>query len=90
MAKNQAAFIEEIVKALKSVPKARLCIARDIIGALAEPPARGKGRGPTRKAQKSLLDTPFCGMWQDRRNIGNGRSYARTLRQTLESRGESN
>jgi hypothetical protein len=88
MAKSQASFIEEIVRTLKSVPKARLRIARDIIGSLAEPIPLQKSRRSSSRERKSLLDTPFCGMWRDRKDIRNSRSYARTLRQNLESRGD--
>jgi hypothetical protein len=41
-----------------------------------------------RAGRKSLLKTPFCGIWEGRRDIRNGRSYARTLRHTLEIRGD--
>jgi hypothetical protein len=90
MAKSEASFIKEIVRALKSVPKARLPIARDIIGSLAEAGSLRKGRHSPHRRQKSLLDTPFCGMWQDRKNIRDGRSYGRTLRRALQSRGDRN
>lgn len=82
-------FIDEIVEFLKSVPKSRLRIVRDVVGALAEPAVRGRaGKGRKRAGQKSLLKTPFCGIWQGRTDIGNGQSYARSLRQSLESRGD--
>lgn len=82
-------FINEIVETLKSVPKTRLRIVRDVVGALAEPTAPDKnGARLKRRGRKSLLKTPFCGMWEGRADIGNGRSYATTLRQSLESRGD--
>lgn len=83
-------FIDEIVETLKSVPKKnRLRIVRDVIGALAEAQVRDKaGKMLKRAGRKSLLKTPFCGMWQGRTDIGNGQSYARNLRQSLESRGD--
>lgn len=84
-------FIDEIVETLKSVPKSRLRIVRDVVGALAEPAVRGKGGKRLKRARrKSLLKTPFCGIWQGRTDIGNGQSYASSLRQSLESRGDSN
>jgi len=84
-------FIDEIVEALKSVPKTRLRVVRDIVGALAEAPVREKaGKMLKRAGRKSLLKTPFCGIWQGRTDIGNGQSYARSLRQSLESRGDRN
>jgi hypothetical protein len=90
MAKNQASFINEILHALKSIPKTRLRIARDIIGSLAETSSPGNRRRSPSRRRKSLLDTSFCGMWRDRKDIRNGRSYSRTLRQALESRGDRN
>lgn len=85
-AQREGTFIEEIVETLKSVPKTRLRIVRDVIEALAEPTVPDKNA--KRSARKSLLKTPFCGMWERRTDIGNGLSYARTLRQKLESRGD--
>ena len=82
-------LINEIVETLKSVPKTRLRIVRDVVGALAKPTEIDKdGVKLTRRGRKSLLKTPFCGMWKGRTDIGNGRSYARTLRQSLENRGD--
>ena len=86
---REETFIDEIVETLKSVPKARLRIVRDFVGALAELVVREKGQGRSkRRPRKSLLNTPFCGMWEGRAGIGNGRSYAMTLRHRLESRGD--
>jgi len=87
-ARREETVIDEIVETLKSVPKTRLRIVRDVIGALAEPAVPDRdGMRLKRTRRKSLLKTPFCGIWEGRRGIGNGRSYARTLRQRLESRG---
>jgi len=84
-------FIDEIVETLKSVPKTRLRVVRDVIGALAEAPVRKKAEKMLKRAgRKSLLKTPFCGLWQGRTDIGNGQSYAQSLRHSLESRGDSN
>ena len=81
-------FINEIVETLKSVPKARLRIVRDVVGALAEPTTPDKnGTKLKRRRRKSLLKTPFCGMWEGRADIGNGQAYATALRQSLENRG---
>jgi len=88
-ARSEEDFLDEIVETLKSVPRGRLRIVRDIVGALAEAAVPGKdGVKVKRSARKSLLKTAFCGMWQGRTDIGNGGSYARSLRQRLESRGE--
>jgi hypothetical protein len=85
-AQREDKFIDEILETLKSVPKTRLRIIRDVVGALAEVPEK-HGTKSKRMTGKSLLKTPFCGIWKRRTDIGNGQSYARTLRQTLESRG---
>jgi hypothetical protein len=88
-AKREDTFIDEIVETLKSVPKTRLRIVRAVVVALAGPAVHDKeGLRSKRKGQASLLKTPFCGMWEGRTDIGNGRSYGRTLRQRLESRGD--
>ncbi len=88
-ARREETFIDEIVETLKSMPERRLRIVWDVVGALAEPAVLDTdGRKSKRRARKSLLKTPFCGMWERRTDIGNGRAYARTLRQTLESRGD--
>jgi len=84
-------FMDEIVETLKFVPKTRLRIVRDVVGALTEAAVREKDRKRLKRAgRKSLLKTPFCGIWQGRRDISNGQSYARSLRQSLESRGDTN
>ena len=82
-------LVDEIVETLKSLPKTRLRIVRDVVGALAEPTEPGtEAAKMKRRGRKSLLKTPFCGMWTGRTDIGNGRAYARTLRQSLETRGD--
>jgi len=82
-------FVDEILEALRFVPKTRLRIVRDVIGALAEAAVREKdGKRLKRAGRKSLLKTPFCGIWEGRTDIGNGGSYARSLRQKFESRGD--
>ena len=88
-APREDAFMDEILKALKSVPKTRLRIVRDVVGALAEESAREQQSAKLkRKGKKSLIKTTFCGIWKRRTDIGDGRSYARTLRQALEKRGD--
>jgi hypothetical protein len=85
----QETFIDEIVQTLRSVPKTRLRIVRDVVGALAEPAVPDtNGTKLRRKARKSLLRTPFCGMWKHRKDVANGRSYGMMLRRSLESRGD--
>ena len=84
--RTEETSIEKIVETLKSVPKTRLRIVRDIVEALAEPTV--SDTNAKRTARKSLLNTPFCGMWKRRTDIGNGLSYAKALRQKLEGRGD--
>jgi hypothetical protein len=82
-------FVDEIVEALKFVPKTRLRIVRDVVGALADAAVReNHGKGLKHVGRKSLLKTPFCGIWEGRTDIGNGGSYARSLRRKFESRGD--
>src|SRR6266852_2547815 len=82
-------FMDQILETLKLVPKTRLRIVRDVVEALAKPTAKGKRKAvQKRKEKKSLLDTPFCGMWADRTDIADGQSFARTLRRQLETRGD--
>lgn len=88
-ARREETFLDEIVETLKGMPKRRLQIVRDIVGALAEPAAPERAEARSKKAvAKSLLKTPFCGMWEGRADITNGRSYAGSLRQRLERRGD--
>jgi hypothetical protein len=90
-ARRDDTFLDEIVETLRSMPKQRLRIVQDIVGALAEPGARERGEAIKKKtAAKSLLKTPFCGMWDGRADITNGRSYAGSLRLRLERRGDRN
>jgi hypothetical protein len=87
--RREDAFMDEIIKTLKSVPKTRLRIVRDVVDALAESSVGEKDAARLKRAgRKSLLKTTFCGIWKGRRDIGKGQSYARTLRQTLENRGD--
>lgn len=82
-------YFEEIVETLKSVPKRRLRIVRDVVGALAEPAMRDtNGTKSKRRRPKSLVKTTFCGMWEGRTDIDNGQLYARELRRALENRGD--
>jgi hypothetical protein len=88
-ARREETFLDEIVETLKGMPKRRLQIVRDIVGALAEPAAPERAEARSKKTvAKSLLKTPFCGMWEGRADITNGRSYAGSLRQRLERRGD--
>jgi hypothetical protein len=90
-ARREGTFIDEIVETLKSVPKTRLRIVRDVVWALAEAPSGEKdGKRVKRARRKSLLKTPFCGIWEGWTDIGNGQSYARNLRKSLEGRGDRN
>ena len=87
--RREDTYLDDIVETLKAMPKRRLRIVRDIIGALAEPTAADEGEPRTKKiVAKSLLKTPFCGMWEGRENITNGQSYAGSLRERLQRRGD--
>ena len=80
--------VDDIIETLKRVPKARLGVVRKLVRALAAPPA-ATGKQKTRPGKRSsLLDTPFCGMWADREDIGDERTYARHLRRMLETGGD--
>ena len=88
-AESEIVTLDEIVETLKRVPKTRLWIVRDVAEALADSGAKSTSAPKRRSAKKrSLLDTPFCGMWADRTDIVDGQSFARTLRQQLETRGD--
>jgi hypothetical protein len=88
-ARREGSLINDIVETLKSVPKRRLRIIRDVVGALAEPAISNKGKTTSKHTtRKSLLKTPFCGMWKRQADIANGQSHARTLRRRLETRGD--
>ena len=51
-------FVDEILEALRFVPKSRLRIVRDVVGALAEAAVREKdGKRLKRAGRKSLLKT---------------------------------
>jgi hypothetical protein len=83
-----AAVLDEIAATLKRVPRTRLSIVRDLVHALATPlSTNGQSALQTRK-KPSLLDTPFCGMWKDREDITDERTYARQLRRMLETGGD--
>ena len=83
------ATINEIIARLRSVPKTRLRIVHDVVSALGETRSRKNGRVAAKgQEKKSLLKTPFCGMWKGRLDLGNGQSYATKLRRSLEHRGD--
>jgi hypothetical protein len=87
--RHEESSLQNILEALKFVPKKRLRIVRDVVAALAEPAISEKKKTKWKHMpRKSLLKTPFCGMWRSRAGITNGQSYARTLRHRLESRGD--
>jgi len=86
-AKTESATLTDIVKTLKRVPKARLGVVRDLVHALATPQqTRSSHEGRPKKG--SLVDSPFCGMWKDREDIADGQTFARRLREMVESRGD--
>ena len=87
--KGDSTTINEIVARLKLVPKTRLQIVHDVVSALGETRSRKNGRVAAKgRGQKSLLKTPFCGMWEGRLDLGNGQTYAAKLRRNLERRGD--
>ena len=87
-AEPERVTLDDIFETLKRVPKARLRIVRDVAEALAEAGVKSKPiTKRKRMKKKSLLDTPFCGMWADRTDIVDSQSFARALRQRLESGG---
>ena len=87
-AKAEAAILDDIVKTLKRLPRARLGAVRAVVQALADAEPAGE-QSKTRAGKKlSLLDTPFCGMWADREDIADERTYARQLRKRLETGGD--
>jgi hypothetical protein len=87
-ATSEKTILDDIVATLKRVPRARLGVVRAVVQALAdtEPPT-GRDKAKARK-KLSLLDTPFCGMWADREDITDERTYARQLRKRLETGGD--
>lgn len=88
MTRDQAAM-KEIVRGLKSVPKAQLRIVRELVDVLAKPAlSHSNGVAPKTRRKRSLLDSRFCGMWENRSEVSDGKSYARVLKQRLESRGD--
>lgn len=88
-AKSETVSMGEIVEGLRHMPKAKLRIVHDVVKALAKSTAKSK-RESNREGLKrrNLLDTPFCGIWEDRADIGNGQSYARMVRLMLETRSD--
>lgn len=81
-------LLDDIVTTLKRVPKARLGAVRAVVQALADTePAAGPRKTRPRK-KGSLVESPFCGMWKDREDIADGQTFARQLRQMVESRGD--
>ena len=86
---EETAEFGEILEALKRVPKPQLRLVREVVQALAQPTAKRTHKVKSVKSKtKSLLDTPFCGMWADRTEIMDSQSFARTLRRQLETRSD--
>jgi hypothetical protein len=87
-AKTEAVLLDDIVKTLKRLPRARLGAVRAVVQALAATEPAG-GQSKTRPRKKgSLVDSPFCGMWKDREDIADGQTFARQLREMVETRGD--
>jgi hypothetical protein len=87
-AKAETKTLNDIVETLKRVPKARLEAVRVVVQALAVPEdVVGYAKTPPHK-KVSLVDGPFCGMWKDRKDIVDGQTFARQLREMVEKRGD--
>ena len=87
-AKAKTTAFDDIVETLRRVPKAHLGVVRDLVHVLATPQATNGQRKTRARKKLSLLDTPFCGMWADREDITDERTYARQLRRMLETGGD--
>mgnify|MGYP003576806846 CR=1 FL=1 len=83
--KAEATILDDIVTTLKRLPRARLGAVRAVVRALADAEPAGKQEKTKAGKKLSLLDTPFCGMWADREDITDERTYARQLRNMLET-----
>jgi hypothetical protein len=83
-----AEALDDIAETLKRVPKARLGVVRELVHALASPPATNGKRKARAPKKVSLLDTPLCGMWADRDDIVDSQTFARELRAKVEARGD--
>ncbi len=80
--------LDDIMKTLKRVPTTRLGVVKEFVHALATPPVvRGQRKARVKK-KLSLVESPFCGMWKDREDITDGRTFARQLREMVETRGD--
>lgn len=87
-AKAETRTLNDIVETLKRVPKARLEVVRAVVQALAVPESpAGYGKALAHK-KVSLVDSPFCGMWKDRKDVTDGQAFARQLREMVEKRGD--
>lgn len=87
-AKAETKTLNDIVETLKRVPKARLEAVRAVVYALAvpeSPPRYAKARA---HKKASLVDSPFCGMWKHRKDMTDGQTFARQLREMVETRGD--
>ena len=85
--KMERATLAEIREALTRVPGTRLQVVREVVQALAQSSAMEAPQTVVLKKKKeSLLDTPFCGLWSERIELTDGQTFARTLRDSLETR----
>ena len=80
--------LDDIMKTLKRVPTARLGVVREFVRALATPPVVNGQRKARAGKKLSLVESPFCGMWKDREDITDGQTFARQLREMVETRGD--
>lgn len=86
--KAETKTFNDIVETLKRVPKARLEAVRAVIQALAVPESPTRYAKARAHKKASLVDSPFCGMWKDRKDIVDGQTFARQLREMVEQRGD--
>lgn len=87
-AKAKTKTLNDIVETLKRVPKARLEAVRAVVRALAAPESPTRYAKARAHKKASLVDSPFRGMWKDRKDITDGRALARQLREIVEKRGD--
>ena len=80
--------LDDIIKTLKRIPTARLGVVREFVHALATPPVVNSQRKARTEKKLSLVESPFCGMWKDRKDITDEQTFARQLREMVETRGD--
>lgn len=87
-AKTEKKILNDIVETLKQVPKAHLATVRVVVQALAVPENVMRYAQTRAHKKVSLVNSPFCGMWKDRKDIVDGQTYTRQLREIVEQRSD--